>query len=219
MKKILALTLLAAASVSLYGQGIVQFQNRDTTVTPNVVAPIYVDATNGAGLNGSDTTLRAALLGGPSTATAAFIPGSLYSGSTGASTAGTLSLLASPSTGATWATFRTGAAAGYVAVGTDAARDTLQPFSTQVEVQVVAWNGGYNDWASAYAAWLAGTPGVKIGASNPLFVTTPSGATDPNLTKLVGLSSFAIVSNVPEPSTFALVGLGAAALMIFRRRK
>jgi len=34
-----------------------------------------------------------------------------------------------------------------------------------------------------------------------------------------GWSSFNIASAVPEPSTFALAGLGAAALLIFRRRK
>lgn len=219
MKKLLALTALASLSLTTFGQGTVQFQNRDTANVPNVNAPIYLDVVGGTLLNGTDTSLHAALLGGASTGTAAFIPNSRTNGGSGASVVGTLSLLASPSTAATWTTFRTGAAAGYLGVGTDTARDTLQPFGGQAMVQVVAWNGGFTTWTAAYNAWASGTPGILIGASNPLVVTLPAGPTDPNLTRLVGLESFAIVPSVPEPSTLALAGLGAAALLFIRRRK
>jgi hypothetical protein len=34
-----------------------------------------------------------------------------------------------------------------------------------------------------------------------------------------GLGAIEVVANVPEPTSFALAGLGAAALLIFRRRK
>lgn len=49
--------------------------------------------------------------------------------------------------------------------------------------------------------------------------TLPSIATGQTLPGyLDGMASFA-VSQVPEPSTFALAGLGSAAMLIFRRRK
>lgn len=218
MKKLLVITMFTALAVSSYGQGQVQFQNRDTANTPTILAPIYLDGTNGTALSGTQPLYRVALLGGSTSGQAAFISGSLSSTSTGTSRAGNLSLLASPSTGATWTTFRTGAAAGYVGVGGDAGRDG-GAYGSTIQVQVVAWFGAFNDWNSAYAAWLSGDPNVKIGASNAINVTLPASATDPNLTRLVGLQSFAIVPNVPEPTSLALAGLGAAALMIFRRRK
>lgn len=214
MKKLLVLTMFAALAATSYGQGLVQFQNRDTASSPTVDAKIWLDGTNsGVALSGTQPLYRVALLGGSTSGQSAFIGPTLAS-----SRAGNLNLLSSPSTGATWTTFRTGAAAGYVGVGTDAGRDG-GAYGSTIQVQVVAWLGAFNDWNSAYAAWLSGDPTVKIGASNAINVTLPASATDPNLTRLVGLQSFAIVPNVPEPTSLALAGLGAAALMIFRRRK
>jgi hypothetical protein len=56
------------------------------------------------------------------------------------------------------------------------------------------------------------------GASAPVQVAFVTGATPPN-TIAVPTFSVAPVSVVPEPSTFALAGLGLASLVIFRRRK
>jgi hypothetical protein len=219
MKKLLVLSALACTAASVMAQGYVTFQNLDTGA--GIRSPIYLTTVGGATPSGTDTSLRAAILGGVTGTAPAFIVGSRTNGSGTVSQQGSLSLLVSPNSGNTWTTFRTGTAAGFVGVGSDSAR--IVPgvdFLGTAEVQVVAWNGGYNTWAQAYAAWAAGTPGVMIGASNPLTVTLPASATDPNLAKLIGLESFAMVLNtVPEPSTFALAGLGAAAMMIFRRRK
>jgi hypothetical protein len=97
-----------------------------------------------------------------------------------------------------------------------------------VDVMIAAWNGTAADFGAAYV--LAGLPNATTGVglsgvvkgiqtgdpTNPL--STPG--TLPNNT---GPGSFggviATPVAVPEPSTFALAGLGAAALMIFRRRK
>jgi len=218
MKKLLVLSILASTAASVLAQGIVTFQNLDTGA--GIRSPIYLLTVGGALPSGTDTSLRAALLGGPTGTAAAFIAGSRTNQSGQVSSQGSLSLLASGASGATWTTFRTGTAGGFVGVGSDSGRVvTGQDWGTTAEVQVVAWNGGYNTWAQAYAAWQAGTPGVLIGASNPINLTLPAGPTDPNLAKLVGLESFAMVPNVPEPTSFALAGLGAAAMMIFRRRK
>jgi hypothetical protein len=161
---------------------------------------------------------RVALLGGSTSGQAAFISGSLFAGSTGANRAGNLNMLSSPSSGASWTTFRTGAAAGYVGVGTDAGRDG-GAYGSTIQVQIVCWFGNFTDWNSAYAAWAAGDPTVKIGASNAINVTLPTGPLDTTATRLVGLQAFGIVSSVPEPTSMALAGLGAAAMLIFRRRK
>jgi hypothetical protein len=54
------------------------------------------------------------------------------------------------------------------------------------------------------------------GQSAPLTMSSiATGTTQPG--DLVGLQAFAV--NVPEPSIFALAGLGAAGLMAFRRKK
>jgi hypothetical protein len=221
MKKLLALGLLSTLAASAFGQGQVNFQNRATTATPNaVISPIYLGSVGGTLLSGTDTQFHAALLGAATAlglAPANIGHGSRTNGTAGADSMGTLPMLASPSTAATWVTFRTGTLAGFLAVGTDSARDAVAPYNSTALFQVVAWSGGYNTWAQAYNAWLSGTPGVLIGASNPLTLPVTSSATALDVPTLQGLESFAIVP-APEPTTFALAGLGAAALMIFRRR-
>jgi len=90
--------------------------------------------------------------------------------------------------------------------------------------QVRGWTGNFTTYEAAYAAALTDTT-VFVGVSG-LFSSPTGGDTagnthppDPaplNLgTNFTGLS----VSPVPEPSTIALGGLGAAALLLFRRRK
>ena len=88
---------------------------------------------------------------------------------------------------------------------------------------MVAWDntsGNYPTWAQASAAWSAGL--IIAGRSAPFNLASIGGANNspPNIVSSIpgeGLQSFSIV--VPEPASFALAGLGAAALLIFRRRK
>jgi hypothetical protein len=62
--------------------------------------------------------------------------------------------------------------------------------------------------------------GVNTGKSALLSIT-PSDPTSPSAPSLdtAGMQAFSVATPVPEPSTFALAGLGAAAMLIFRRRK
>jgi len=82
-------------------------------------------------------------------------------------------------------------------------------------IQVRAWyDPGHNTtYAQAFAA------GVNTGKS-PLYTIVSTGQTDPTVPSLDNINFAAFtVQAIPEPSTFALAGLGAAALVIFRRRK
>jgi len=208
MKKLLTVGALAILATSVFGQGQVNFVNIDKTVTPNILA-IVTD--NGTPISG--TAARAALLGGP----AATGVGYALNFTTGAVTPGNLSTLANPNDGSTYVNFRTGAAAGYVAAAPRILTDV--GYNSSAMLQMVVWTGNFNDWASALNA--AKTDGsIKVGASSTWTVTTTLSATDVNLAKNIGLNPFAVgVIAVPEPSTMALAGLGAAALLIFRRRK
>jgi len=74
---------------------------------------------------------------------------------------------------------------------------------------VVAYSG-----AGTYSAALA-NPLSYVGNSSVFQVNLVTGATPPGT---ISLPTFQ-VNPVPEPSTFALAGLGLAGLLIFRRRK
>lgn len=80
-------------------------------------------------------------------------------------------------------------------------------------VFVVAWSVGYTDPAAAAAA------NAPLGWSAPFSYTYASSSGSPTSFSAQNTTWQFGVSPIPEPSTFALAGLGAAALMIFRRKK
>jgi hypothetical protein len=78
-------------------------------------------------------------------------------------------------------------------------------------LQVEAWDGNF----TSYAAAVAG--GADYFTTQPFANATGGGGTPP-ATPVDLLGMPAVVLATPEPSTIALGGLGAAALMFFRRR-
>jgi hypothetical protein len=110
-------------------------------------------------------------------------------------------------------TFRTGAGAGFFnTTGVDTARaiGSVAPGATAT-IQVKAWEAA---GGTSYDEALAG--GFKAGASGIFSVVTGGAGQPPGLpANLVGLTSFSLV---PEPSTYALLALGAAALFLRRRK-
>lgn len=91
---------------------------------------------------------------------------------------------------------------------------------------IVGWNtaaGGktVNELINAYNA---GAADLLYGASGICNAVLAGNNASPGNTSLIGLISGLqtpgwSLSPVPEPATFALAGLGAAAMLIFRRRK
>jgi len=223
MKKLLTIAaLIGAASVS-FGQGYVSFFNGSTSrVSTNSVA----DAHTG----GSTPVLHAAIAGGvagyyyalvvaPTTTTTIdpTLAGWSFSGSYGTNTA-TAGRMAgfnnADLVGASVAGFAAGTTANFAVVSWSASVGTTY-------AQALAWwnNGNpfqneaigvmYNFGISAIATGVGVAP--SGGPYNDVW-----GASSSGLIQGMVLGSYL---NVPEPSTFALAGLGAAALLIFRRRK
>jgi hypothetical protein len=83
--------------------------------------------------------------------------------------------------------------------------------------------GTVTDWATALQHFGSGDLNAQIGSgqivSAALNGSDTSGAPHVGATTFGGFTSFSLISPVPEPSTIALAGLGAAGLLLFRRRK
>lgn len=95
MKKILLVLALSGVAAVAFGQGQVQFRTYYANTVPAVNARVYLDSVGGTLVNSANTAWRAALIGGPTTGTAAVVPGS-YTGAGSVANVGTLSLLADP---------------------------------------------------------------------------------------------------------------------------
>jgi hypothetical protein len=219
MKKAVIISALVLTTVSgAFAQGTVIFNNRIAAVTAHVWAGGITQ------LQGNSTALPDSPQGATSYGALPLIGAGGTGGQFGASTT-FAQLLAAPGSnqaesslvpalGTT--TFRTGAAAGNIVAGTTTlvgvAADA--PFAT---IEMVAWDnssGLYPTWSLASSAWAAGT--IAAGRSAAFNVAGIGGQANPAPT-LDAIRSFNIYS-VPEPTTMALAGLGAAALVIFRRR-
>jgi len=94
-------------------------------------------------------------------------------------------------------------------------------------ILVRGWSASYGlDYATALAAWNSGAPGyLGSSAIAPNFVFggfdgTGTIPTSPAFGGSAGIQSgFSLNAAVPEPSSIVLAGLGAASLLMFRRRK
>jgi len=207
MKKVLLTIAVLGVAVSVFAQGTVQFVLNGSGFR----APVY-------GPDPDNPTL--ALTGN----TAAGLPaGTTVYGGQLLSTGYAAQLFGGPSESALTAalpvsTFRTGSAAGLLAASVVATLVGVPLDAPSAWVQVRAWDnrtGLYPTWQEASAAWEAGL--IAAGMSLPVEVLAIGGIQNtPPIP--VNLRSFNIYL-IPEPSTFALAGLGAAALMIFRRLK
>lgn len=198
MKKLLLTGLLAGLAAGAYAQGtgagsvlLANNQNTDQTIGATANGLVFL---NGALIT---TDFSVALFGfTDSTSVLSHPVGSL----TGSATASDNVL--GPGT------FTDLSSTAYAVDGTTTA-------STGAFFILQAWTGSAASYAAAVAA---GAPAGQTA----VFVNGLGGVGAPPSTtpQLVGMPALNLtVSAVPEPSTFALAGLGAAAMLIFRRRK
>jgi len=205
MKKLI-LTAMAVAGMSLgaYAQGTVSFNNFS-----GAAGLVYTNATANVGTNGGGLAVGSTHL-------------ELFYGPAG----DTLAQLLALNTGTVFTyTFASGATAGKFFDGTTVV--TSGPLGAgsgdstiNIELAVAGWLGT----AANYTAATLDTQnnvyqGITLVAfGNP---TGGAGATPALPANLVGwlAGNPLIITPVPEPTTMVLSGLGAAALLLFRRRR
>jgi hypothetical protein len=94
---------------------------------------------------------------------------------------------------------------------------TLTPLAAGggIDYVVMGWTGAATSFDAAIAANAMVNVSQKFGSATGNPTTTPAGLPVATADTFQGMT----LQPIPEPSTFALAGLGAAALLIFRRRK
>lgn len=210
MKKLAIITASLAIAASCFGQGAVIFNNRTTGF---VIAPVYgplasapnVRLTGMATTNGGSTDYTGART---------LLVGTGYSAELWAgSSVGTLAAV--QVNGKT--TFRTTAVTGFIQALTtgDAQIPGIVAAGTPTVLQLRAWDnalGTVNSWAAVMAR-----PELAQGASDPFTVALSPSPPAPS-SAMVGLLSFNLTTNVPEPGVIALGVLGLGALLLRRRK-
>jgi len=229
-KTLLTALLMAGAGAVVYGQatlGSIQWGNNLTGFR----APIYnIDPLNSstalAGQSSLGTPAGSTVYGGPLIGASGNPAGTTYTFAFFAAAGANQPSSALVLLGST--TFRTATGNGLPA-GLVAGAVATVPGSTagnQATFQIRVWNnqgGTITTWAAAEAAWLNGLGTEPAGVSQ-LVNSGSLGGTDstgsPVITPISsGWTSFQLTATVPEPTTLTLAGLGAAAMLIFRRRK
>jgi len=115
-------------------------------------------------------------------------------------------------------TFRTGAASGQIAL-TTVTFNNIAPGAAAGTFQMVAWDnssGLYPTWTEASVGWMNGF--LLVGKGNVFSLTSIGGG----LNTPPSIEPFAESFNlfwIPEPTATALLGLGAAAMLLCHRRK
>jgi hypothetical protein len=199
MKKLLATTLAGGLlATAAYGQGTVNFKNYFGSPTTDPAVLFYGGASKVTG-----TQYTAGLEAGPATGGEVLVAG------------------------ASAPFFTQAAGAGFFQDGVVSIPNVAG--GALAFMKVLVWDTTLNGtttgatWAQAQAYSLAQNLPNVAGWSAEFSVTTGDpNAVPPGVPALLNsgvnpLKSFQM--GIPEPSTFALAGLGAAALMIFRRRK
>jgi len=202
MKKILVTSLLSLTAALAFGQGTVWFDNAPTTLSsPPNRQVTFRDATTPGNVFGT--------AGAPAVGTNFYA--SLYY-KVGTVTDDSLLALATKSQSKLRASTTTvpGTWSGVAYATLDGV-----PFGAgAVTLQVRVWDSVAG---ATYDASLANN-GVT-GKSALFSYAMPGSASDPAASFFMANFNGFTIQAVPEPSTFALAGLGAAAMLIFRRRK
>jgi hypothetical protein len=209
MKKLILTAVATSLCITVLAQGTVVFSNRSAGGTSHVWAGGTAQYQgNAIDYPALGCKLIGTVGGLPATSTFAQLLGAPGSG-----VPESTFLPGLPTT-----TFRTGGAAGNVALVT-ATFQNIPPDAPFGTFQMVAWDnasGLYPTWTQASPAWQIGL--IAAGRSAPFTVASIGGTvnTPPNLEP--ALESFNIWL-VPEPTAATLLCLGVGGILIFRRRK
>jgi hypothetical protein len=222
MKKLILAAITTTGALSVLAQGTVAFSNRSAGGTTHVWTGGRLGQYQGNGAN--DVPIGSAV---DYAGLGAHLIGTIGGGGGGLAEAQHTfaQLLGAPGSGAPESsllpgagvtTFRTGAAAGNIALIT-ATFANIPPDAPVGTFEMVAWDnssGLYPTWTQASIAWSQNV--LSAGRSAPFVIQNIGGAVNTPPILNPGLQSFGF--GAPEPSTVALAGLGAAALLISRRK-
>jgi len=208
MKKLVLTAVASLACLAAFGQGKISFQNNSTHL-------VYYDPVRVSDASLSGKAVSPGLM--PSGIT---LVGDLYVGTSSSS----LSLISSTSFGAAPGSFSTmsvqvpaipgGTSVFVVAQVRDSAHAAEATWTPGFQGQGLGWYGASQEFTFVLGTSSISYPAMWSTAGNWAAGTFP-------LDSSAGAGALGAigVAAVPEPTTFALAGLGAAAMLIFRRRK
>lgn len=190
MKKFATIAALMATALGVSAQGLVNFANTSTTLVNW--------GQGGAGAQGTAVDAAAGVKVG------------LYYN--GALVSTQFPILGTTSTGTANPAFNGRFNGGQITV------PGLAAGANGTSFEVKAWSGNFTSYEAAT------TGGATYRGASGVFTNPTGGAVDPVTgipSPAAALSGFTgmTVSGIPEPSTYALAGLGLGALLLIRRRK
>jgi hypothetical protein len=221
MKKLLTIAAICGAASASFGQGFVSFANGTAAATHISTNSVP----NGAATGQIGTTVGSyyfALFVAPTNTLAVdnSLTGWTYLSGVGTNSGVLGRFTGNTSTdGFTVAGYASGATANFVVVGWSSNIGTswaqAQAWFNQGSPATAGW---FSISSIAYGTIVGGgpTPVPAIFGPNPGQIGGPDFAGG---THAGGMVLNYYTGTIPEPSTFALAGLGAAALLIFRKRK
>jgi hypothetical protein len=210
-KQLLVITLLAATSLSSFAQGYFLFgatKNKGFDLTTGAVVPggtgdsfafLWANSASAASAVGAGTS--ASVAGIPSGSWAQVLSDPLFHFAVDAGTSNTVVTVGNGASG--WS-YNNGLS--FPVQGS--------PNSGTLSVFVVGWN---NKGGTLLTPQAAAAANASLGYST-VFTYDPGATSGSQVLTFAAVAGFGVQA-VPEPATFAMAGLGAAAMLIFRRRK